>query len=104
MKSLTRLVQGGKMMAPSVIPRNIAIIKEAPLPPEAEGGSNPPARRGHSIADPTGAARLAPVRRPNRGAVPAAIAHRNARSANGPERIENRNSRVARVADSRRDP
>ncbi len=38
MKSVTRLVQGGKMMAPSVIPKNIAIIKEAPLPPEAEGG------------------------------------------------------------------
>jgi periplasmic protein TonB len=38
MKSMTRLVQGGKMMAPSVIPKNISIIKEAPLPPEAEGG------------------------------------------------------------------
>ena len=38
MKSVTRLVQGGKMMAPSVIPKNISIIKEAPLPPEAEGG------------------------------------------------------------------
>ncbi len=38
MKSVTRLVQGGKMMAPSVVPKNIAMIKEAPLPPEAEGG------------------------------------------------------------------
>lgn len=38
MKSVTRLVQGGKMMAPSVIPKNISIIKEAPLPPETEGG------------------------------------------------------------------
>ena len=38
MKSVTRLVQGGRMMAPSLIPKNIAIIKEAPLPPETEGG------------------------------------------------------------------
>ena len=38
MKSVTRLVQGGRMMAPSVIPKNIAIIKEAPLPPETEDG------------------------------------------------------------------
>ena len=38
MKSVTRLVQGGKMMAPRVIPKTISIIKEAPLPPEAEGG------------------------------------------------------------------
>ena len=38
MKSVTRLVQGGKMMAPSVIPKTISIIKEAPLPPETEGG------------------------------------------------------------------
>lgn len=38
MKSVPRLVQGGRMMAPSVIPKNISIIKEAPLPPETEGG------------------------------------------------------------------
>jgi protein TonB len=38
MKSVTRLVQGGKMMAPSVIPKTISIIQEAPLPPETEGG------------------------------------------------------------------
>ncbi len=38
MKSVTRLVQGGRMMAPSLIPKNIAIIKEAPLPAETEGG------------------------------------------------------------------
>ena len=38
MKSVTRLVQGGRMMAPSVIPKNISIIKEAPLPPETGGG------------------------------------------------------------------
>ena len=38
MKSVTRLVQGGRMMAPSLIPKKIAIIKEAPLPPETEGG------------------------------------------------------------------
>ncbi len=37
-KSITRLVQGGRMMAPSVIPKNISLIKEAPLPPETEGG------------------------------------------------------------------
>ena len=37
-KSVTRLVQGGRMMAPSVIPKNIAMIKEAPLPPETDGG------------------------------------------------------------------
>lgn len=37
-KSATRLVQGGRMMAPSVIPKNIAMIKEAPLPPETDGG------------------------------------------------------------------
>jgi protein TonB len=39
MKSVTRLVQGGRMMAPSVIPKNIAMIKEAPLPPEPGGGA-----------------------------------------------------------------
>ena len=39
MKSVTRLVQGGRMMAPSVIPKNIAMIKEAPLPPEPGGGT-----------------------------------------------------------------
>ncbi len=38
MRSVTRLVQGGRMMAPSLIPKKIAIIKEAPLPPETEGG------------------------------------------------------------------
>ena len=38
MKPVTRLVQGGRMMAPSVIPKNISIIKEAPLPPETGGG------------------------------------------------------------------
>jgi protein TonB len=38
MKSVIRLVQGGRMMAPSMIPKNIAIMKEAPLPLETEGG------------------------------------------------------------------
>lgn len=38
MKSVTRLVQGGKMVAPSAIPKNIAIIKEEPLPPDMGGG------------------------------------------------------------------
>lgn len=36
--SVSRLIQGGRMMAPSVIPRKIAIIKEDPLPPEPAGG------------------------------------------------------------------
>ena len=36
--SVTRLIQGGRMMAPSVIPKKIAIIKEDPLPPEPGGG------------------------------------------------------------------
>ena len=36
--SVSRLIQGGRMMAPSVIPRKIAIIKEDPLPPEVGGG------------------------------------------------------------------
>jgi periplasmic protein TonB len=33
-KSVARLMQGGKMTAPSVIPKNIVTIKEAPLPPD----------------------------------------------------------------------
>jgi periplasmic protein TonB len=33
-KSVARLMTGGKMMAPSVIPKQVAIIKEAPLPPD----------------------------------------------------------------------
>lgn len=36
--SVSRLILGGRMMAPSVIPRKIAIIKEDPLPPEPAGG------------------------------------------------------------------
>lgn len=39
MQSVTRLMQGGRMMAPSVIPKKIAIIKEEPLPPEPGGGA-----------------------------------------------------------------
>jgi periplasmic protein TonB len=38
MKPMSRLIQGGRMMAPSVIPKNIGTIKEAPLPPETDGG------------------------------------------------------------------
>ncbi|HXW57816.1 MAG TPA: energy transducer TonB [Candidatus Cybelea sp.] len=34
MKSVERLMQGGKMMAPTVIPRKVAMIKEEPLPPD----------------------------------------------------------------------
>jgi periplasmic protein TonB len=34
MKSVARLMQGGKMMAPSVIPRKVAMIREEPLPPD----------------------------------------------------------------------
>ena len=37
-KSVARLIQGGKMMAPSVIPKQIAIIKEEPLPPDTTDG------------------------------------------------------------------
>jgi len=33
-KSVARLMQGGRMMAPTAIPKNVAIIKEAPLPPD----------------------------------------------------------------------
>jgi len=33
-RSVARLMQGGKMMAPSVIPKKVAIIKEEPLPPD----------------------------------------------------------------------
>jgi len=36
-KSVARLMQEGKMMAPSVIPRKVAIIKEEPLPPDTGG-------------------------------------------------------------------
>ena len=36
MKTVARLLQGGKMMAPSVIPKQVAIIKEAPLPPDTD--------------------------------------------------------------------
>ncbi|MFZ3331701.1 MAG: energy transducer TonB [Candidatus Acidiferrales bacterium] len=36
--SVSRLIQGGRMMAPRVIPKKIAIIKEDPLPPEPAGG------------------------------------------------------------------
>ncbi len=35
-KSVVRLMQGGKMMAPTVIPKQVAIIKEAPLPPDTD--------------------------------------------------------------------
>lgn len=35
---VSRLLQGGRMLAPSVIPKKIAIIKEDPLPPEPGGG------------------------------------------------------------------
>ena len=38
MKSVTRLIQGGRMMAPSVIPKHIVIMKEEPLPPDTGGG------------------------------------------------------------------
>ena len=38
MKSVARLIQGGKMMAPSVIPKKIAIIKEEALPPDTSDG------------------------------------------------------------------
>ncbi len=34
-KSVARLLQGGRMVAPSVIPKKVAIIKEEPLPPDA---------------------------------------------------------------------
>jgi protein TonB len=37
-KSVARLMQGGKMMAPSVIPKKIAMIKEEALPPEVTDG------------------------------------------------------------------
>jgi len=33
-KTVARLLQGGKMMAPSVIPKRVAIIKEEPVPPD----------------------------------------------------------------------
>jgi periplasmic protein TonB len=33
-KSVARLLQGGKMIAPSVIPRKVSIIKEEQLPPD----------------------------------------------------------------------
>jgi periplasmic protein TonB len=38
MKPMSRLIQGGRMMVPSVIPKNIVMIKEAPLPPDTGGG------------------------------------------------------------------
>jgi periplasmic protein TonB len=37
-RSVERLMQGGKMIAPTAIPKKIAMIKEAPLPPEQEAG------------------------------------------------------------------
>jgi periplasmic protein TonB len=36
-RSVARLMQGGKMTAPSVIPRKVTIIKEEPLPPDTGG-------------------------------------------------------------------
>jgi protein TonB len=38
MKSVARLMQAGKMMAPSVIPKKIAMIKEEALPPDTTDG------------------------------------------------------------------
>jgi periplasmic protein TonB len=38
MKSVARLMQGGKMMAPSAIPKEVVIVREEPLPPDAGGG------------------------------------------------------------------
>lgn len=38
MKPISRLIQGGKMMAPTVIPKKIAIFKEEPLPPDTGDG------------------------------------------------------------------
>lgn len=38
MKSASRVIQGGRMMAPSMIPNKIAMIKEEPLPPDSGGG------------------------------------------------------------------
>jgi periplasmic protein TonB len=35
-KSIARLIEGGRMIAPSVIPKSVAIIKEAPLPPDSD--------------------------------------------------------------------
>jgi protein TonB len=37
-RSVTRLMQDGHMTAPTAIPKKIAIIKEAPLPPEDTSG------------------------------------------------------------------
>jgi periplasmic protein TonB len=37
-KSVAQLIQGGKMMAPTMIPKTVAIIKEGPLPPDTDGG------------------------------------------------------------------
>jgi periplasmic protein TonB len=37
-KSVSRLMQGGKMITPSAIPKRVAIIKEEPLPPDTGGG------------------------------------------------------------------
>jgi protein TonB len=38
MKSVARLIQGGRMMAPSVVPKHIVIMKEEALPPDTAGG------------------------------------------------------------------
>ena len=38
MKSVARLIQGGKMMAPTMIPKRVTIVKEGPLPPNTDGG------------------------------------------------------------------
>ena len=37
-KAVTRLIQAGKLTAPTVIPKQVAIIKEAALPPDTDGG------------------------------------------------------------------
>jgi periplasmic protein TonB len=37
-KPVARLMQAGRMMAPSVIPKKILVIKEAPLPPDPGAG------------------------------------------------------------------
>lgn len=37
-KSLTRLIHGGRIMVPSVIPKRVAMIREEPLPPDTGGG------------------------------------------------------------------
>jgi periplasmic protein TonB len=37
-RPVARLIQAGKLMAPTVIPKQVTIIKEAPLPPDSDGG------------------------------------------------------------------